>query len=246
MLYDARASRPFDANRFLATACRNVDFLRQFTPSKNAQILDVGCGRGFHLAELFRRGYRRLTGIDLSDKSIEAARRFVSNSCPGRPITLVTCDIRDFRSCEPFAVVYSFLSSFGSFGMSGDKSFLESGRRLLRPDGRFVLQLHNPANLRTLLGKHSIEYLEGSGITTITNVEEDLKSREITISQKDILPTGEERILPVERLRLYFPDELGEMLKGARLTPFEFYGSCESASPELYNSDSPNIVVVAG
>ena len=42
-------------------------------PSKDAHILDVGCGRGRHAFELYRHGFK-VTGIDLSHENIKYAK----------------------------------------------------------------------------------------------------------------------------------------------------------------------------
>jgi SAM-dependent methyltransferase len=41
---------------------------------KNARILDIGCGYGRALQELYNRGYRNTIGIDFSEKMIERGR----------------------------------------------------------------------------------------------------------------------------------------------------------------------------
>lgn len=48
---------------------------RIFTPTLHARVLDLGCGIGFWLVEFWERGYRNLTGADLSQKSLEIARQ---------------------------------------------------------------------------------------------------------------------------------------------------------------------------
>ncbi len=49
---------------------------RIFMPKdKTARVLDLGCGIGFWLVEFWQRGYSNLTGADLSDASLEIARK---------------------------------------------------------------------------------------------------------------------------------------------------------------------------
>lgn len=48
---------------------------RIFMPAPDARVLDLGCGIGFWLVEFWERGYRNLTGADLSQKSLEIARQ---------------------------------------------------------------------------------------------------------------------------------------------------------------------------
>src|SRR5579864_8331250 len=46
-----------------------------FPREKTARILDVGCGIGLWLPEFWQRGYRDLTAIDLSPRSVGLARQ---------------------------------------------------------------------------------------------------------------------------------------------------------------------------
>lgn len=43
--------------------------------SKNAMILDAGCGGGYVLAELFKNDYKNVYGFDLSESGINIARK---------------------------------------------------------------------------------------------------------------------------------------------------------------------------
>jgi SAM-dependent methyltransferase len=46
----------------------------RFPPFPDCKILDVGCGIGFWLVELWERGYRDISGVDLSPNSIGLAQ----------------------------------------------------------------------------------------------------------------------------------------------------------------------------
>ena len=52
-----------------------ADLFTRHVTDRKAEILDVGCGYGRILAELFRLGYTRLRGIDLSETLLERGRR---------------------------------------------------------------------------------------------------------------------------------------------------------------------------
>ncbi|MGC8742910.1 MAG: methyltransferase domain-containing protein [Verrucomicrobiia bacterium] len=43
--------------------------------SKNSLILDAGCGGGYVLNELFKKGYKNIYGFDLSESGIKIARK---------------------------------------------------------------------------------------------------------------------------------------------------------------------------
>lgn len=57
------------------TATLHLDKLSQYL-RKNDCILDVGCGYGRILSELYENGYKNLKGVDFSSKMIEKGRQF--------------------------------------------------------------------------------------------------------------------------------------------------------------------------
>lgn len=48
--------------------------LAQYQPDVNAKILDIGCGTGLVGEELFRMGYKKLHGLDLSEGMLAACK----------------------------------------------------------------------------------------------------------------------------------------------------------------------------
>jgi ubiquinone/menaquinone biosynthesis C-methylase UbiE len=49
--------------------------------NKNAHILDIGCGYGRTLSELYNNGYKNIIGIDFSEKMIERGRIMYPHLC---------------------------------------------------------------------------------------------------------------------------------------------------------------------
>ncbi|KAJ3662977.1 hypothetical protein Zmor_007291 [Zophobas morio] len=57
------------------TVERTIEWIKkQESISKNSKILDIGCGNGMFLVELFTQGYVNLFGIDYSEDAIELAK----------------------------------------------------------------------------------------------------------------------------------------------------------------------------
>lgn len=77
-----------------------------------ARILDMGCGRGRHAVEFARRGYE-VTGIDLSPRSIAAARQRASLA--GIPAAFAVGDMREAVCNGCFDVVANLFTAFGYF-----------------------------------------------------------------------------------------------------------------------------------
>src|SRR5829696_8643301 len=63
-------------NRDEAEAAAFIDkLIKHLNPKKDARILDVACGKGRHSIFLAKKGFD-VTGIDLSEYSIEEALKF--------------------------------------------------------------------------------------------------------------------------------------------------------------------------
>ncbi len=54
---------------------------------KNDRILEIGCGSGFVLSELKRRGYRKVSGVEPSKLAIEAADKSVQKEIVQKPFS---------------------------------------------------------------------------------------------------------------------------------------------------------------
>jgi len=53
----------------------NQNLLKFFPEDKDIKILEIGCGFGRYLSFLKNKGYKNLTGIDISKEQIEAAKK---------------------------------------------------------------------------------------------------------------------------------------------------------------------------
>jgi ubiquinone/menaquinone biosynthesis C-methylase UbiE len=79
-----------------------------------------------------------VTGVDRSPALLDLARR----SDETAPIRWEHCDMRDLPWTNEFDAVVCWWGSFGYFDEAGNQGFLDSVARVLRPSGRFVLDLH--------------------------------------------------------------------------------------------------------
>ena len=134
--FDQVAEKFDDNDPSVYNLCRKdyPDVLAEVVKEPFSDLLDAGCGTGAMLG-LFKRDYpaKNYTGIDLSEKMIEAAKRkhlegirFVVGDCENLPFANSSFDV---VACS---------MSFHHY--PNPKQFFLSLRRVLRPGGRLILR----------------------------------------------------------------------------------------------------------
>jgi SAM-dependent methyltransferase len=197
-----------------ADAAAVVSLISGVVPLTGRRVLDLGCGPGRHAAQLTVSG-ARVTGFDLSPALLHRAQRR-----PERPAHLVRGDMRllPFRP-GTFDVVVNLFTSFGYFADDEQHhEVLAGSATLLAPEGVFVLDYLNAHRIRTeLVPRESLA----------TGTQSVVIERHITDDEryvvKEIHLMGEGRSF-VERVRLFTPAELEELLDGAGLRVIHRYG----------------------
>ncbi|MEK9135110.1 MAG: class I SAM-dependent methyltransferase [Patescibacteria group bacterium] len=111
-------------------------------------VLDYGCGNGVHTIAIAKTGVKKVIGIDLSEKSLEIARRAV----PGAEFLKMDCEKMEFPD-NYFDVIFDG----GTFSSLDLKLALPELARVLKPDGVLIgveTFGHNPlTNLKRKLNK---------------------------------------------------------------------------------------------
>ncbi|MCM1167249.1 MAG: class I SAM-dependent methyltransferase, partial [Ruminococcus sp.] len=134
--FDEAAEKFDDNDPSVYNMCRKdyPDVLAEAVSEPFTDLLDAGCGTGAMLS-LFKRDYpeKNYTGIDLSEKMIETAKRkrldgveFVAGDCENLPFAdgsfdVVTCSMSFHHYPNP-------------------EKFFASLHRVLRPGGRLILR----------------------------------------------------------------------------------------------------------
>ena len=133
-----------------------VAFLaEQLGLGEGTRVLDLACGRGRIAIPLARRGCR-VTGLDLSPRSLELARHGAATA--GVDLELIHADMRDLDAAEKYEVVLNLFSSFGYFvDEADDERVVAAVSRALVPDGTFFIDTINPLALARILTPVEIE-----------------------------------------------------------------------------------------
>lgn len=120
-------------------------------PSKDIKVLDLACGKGRHAIFVNSLGYDT-TGVDLSENSINEAKKFENEH-----LRFFRHDMRDPLSKDSFDVVLNLFTSFGYFDDKYDNELVISAiRNTLKPNAYLILDFLNADQVRSSL----VEYDE--------------------------------------------------------------------------------------
>jgi SAM-dependent methyltransferase len=108
---------------------------------ENASILDLACGKGRHSIYLNSLGYQ-VTGADLSENSIEAAKKFENDT-----LQFKVHDMRD--TCDQkYDAIFNLFTSFGYFDNDADNlTTLEAIHNSLNETGFACIDFMNVDNV---------------------------------------------------------------------------------------------------
>jgi len=203
-------------------------------PDPDAQILDVGCGRGRHTLELARRGYDA-TGIDLSEESVEEARRQAATE--GLDASFAVQDMR-----EPYCdgCMHGVVNLFTTFGYFDDDA--ESQRAIqamasaLRPGGWIVQDFLNPPHVAQTLVERDQQQRDGVQIVQKRWIEGGRVHKEIRLDDGTRSETFRESV------RLFSRNDFAEMYADADLEIEQAFGDYHGA---LHDAESPRTILFA-
>lgn len=196
-----RAAYP---HRDLAAARREVGHM--LSRGIGGRVLDLCCGFGRHSLAFAEAGVD-VVGVDLSAALLaEATELPGAERLAGR---LVRADARalPFRA-DVFDAAVLLFSSFGYFGERGDARVLEELARAVRPGGCVLLDLLNPARVRTTLVPESRATRGGAAVLERRALSDD--GRRVTKAVR-IEDSGGGVREWTEDVRLYGTDELREV-----------------------------------
>ena len=201
---------------------RTLDAVRSL---RGARVLDVGCGPGRHLTAFVRAGARPL-GLDLSADLLREAVRVRAGAGGSWP--LLRADMRSLPVADGAAdVVTSLFTSFGYFREDEDARALAEAARVLRSGGYHVLDF---LNREQVLRHPSPRTERRSGEWTIREerrIEDDRRvvKRVVVAPAAGGAPVADYE----ERVTLYPPSELRELLHRHGLGPEREYGEYDGS-----------------
>jgi 2-polyprenyl-3-methyl-5-hydroxy-6-metoxy-1,4-benzoquinol methylase len=117
--------------------------IKEYLTNPEMRILDVGCGTGRHAINLAAKGYRNITGIDLSPGMISAAKKVAQEK--NVQVDFRICDARELPFENEFDTALCLCE--GAFGLlesdTENYKILRAVHKALKKHGIFILTTLN-------------------------------------------------------------------------------------------------------
>ena len=205
------------------------------------RVLDLCCGFGRHLRALWRRGVDPV-GIDLSLPLLHDAAATCAADSRDAP-ALVRGDMRQLPFAggdRGFSVVLNFFTSFGYFESDEDhRHAVEELARVLRPGGRFSMDLMNPGP--TVSGLVASTERRVGDLRVVEQRRYDADRARIEKRTQVVSERPQEKREYFESVRLFGYDEMTELLRGADLTVSRALGDFTG---ESFSPQSPRMILL--
>jgi D-alanine-D-alanine ligase len=183
------------------------------------ELLDLACGSGVHGVRLGQGGIG-VTGVDIAPSLVAYANELAREKGV-QGVAFIVGDMREPPCASTFDAVTILSQSFGFFGPQDDIAVLRAIRAALRPGGRFLLDLNEPADLET--SRSSWQALDGGFL--LSKVRYDPLTCVRTATWRYIDSQGRLNVTQdPERIRVYTLPELTQMMAAAGLHLEAVYG----------------------
>lgn len=192
------------------------------------RVLDVGCGAGRHARALVRAGARPV-GLDLSRALLRRAREV--------GIPLIRADMRRLPvRPASFDLAVNLFTSFGYFASDEDHArVIAEVAAALRPGGWFAMDfLRADSVVRSLVPSEELATSRGP-----VRISRALAADGLRVVKSIRLPDGRQF---EERVRLFQPEELEEMLSRTGLQVVRRWGDYEGGPPR---AGAPRVILLA-
>ncbi|MFT4605301.1 MAG: SAM-dependent methyltransferase [Rhodothermales bacterium] len=187
-------------NRDEGEARQLIDLIEKVTePRPGSSVLDIGCGRGRHAVDFASRGYR-VTGLDLSKRSLEAAQ--ARADAADEDVRFIHGDMRD-PVPEAFDRVVNLFTAFGYFESHAEhQRALDAMAGSVGRGGWFVQDFLNADYVRSNLVAADVRTVGEWEVRQSRRIEEGRIRKRIELRQGETSHTFEESVALLDRKSL--------------------------------------------
>ena len=222
-------------NRDDKEAANFIDKLISYLkPPAGCNMLDIACGKGRHSIQLANKGFS-VTGIDLSDDSINEALQFETGS-----LHFYRHDMRLPFWINYFDYAFNFFTSFGYFATRREHdNSIRTIAQSLKPKGYFVMDYLNVHYAEDHLVHQSEKQIDDVNFIITKWYDETHFFKKIIIED----PALEEPLVYTEKVAKFSLGDFTEMFAYQGLQIQEVFGDYDFSNYDLRRS--PRLIMLA-
>jgi len=159
-----------------------TNLLQHLQLSVGDNVLDLACGKGRHSIFLNKKGFR-VTGVDLSSNSIQAAKKSKNAS-----LDFLVKDMRESFAENKYDAIFNLFTSFGYFSSTSENlKVLNNIEKMLTEKGVFVIDFMNTTKVINGLIPKEEKLIDGTTFHISRRVENGniLKQIDFSDNKKD-------------------------------------------------------------
>ncbi len=226
------------ANRDMAEAKKLARLIASHAPaSRFSPVLDAGCGRGRHSINLARMGYE-VTGVDLSEKSIEKAESIRKTLSFSSRLRFRVHDLRTPLTYT-YPLVVNLFTSFGYLNTDEENTGILSNMcRSVQPGGLLIIDYLNAGLVAENLVAEEKKSVNGFKVEIKRHIENNTVIKRMTFHKDNARPQTF-----TEQVKLYDRPWFESELKSRGLLCESFFGDYDGRThhPET----SPRLIILA-
>ncbi|WP_413176446.1 class I SAM-dependent DNA methyltransferase [Anabaena azotica] len=223
---------------------QDIPFWLDIAKEYGESILELACGTGRIAIVLAQHGFQ-VTGIDISNSMLEAARKKSSQ------VEWKKADVRDFDLDKKFSlIIFPYNSLHHLLTTEEIEACFNCVKKHLHPTGKFVIDITNPSpqyllelfvsKQRTISSIFQID--DGGEMVVATRTREYEADKQILrLKRYYKFPHQTEEVIEELKFRLYFPQEFKSVLRYNGFKSEKLYGDY---SKNTFTSDSPQMIVL--
>ncbi len=223
----------------------DLDFYMKWLPrDKNAHILELCCGTGRLTIPIAERGYRNITGVDITTSMLNEAK--VKAQKANVNVNFIEADIRHLELAQTYDFIFIPFNSIHHLYKNEDLfNVFDSIRKYLKKDGYFLFDCYNPDIRYIVEGEKHLKQI--AEFQTSDNREILIKQQmhyeydtQINRIEWHYFINGEFDSIQRLDMRMYFPQELDSylLLNNFKIVDkfgdFEEFKFNESSNKQIY------------